>query len=388
MKISVILSSSTEFRNTGMFSVDYAAHTFFKEIFPECEIEFHVFHLSGEKSYPYNELVPYDTYRKIDEDSIPRIYASDLIVYWSDFFHTRHFFEQYMENYVFKYSDDVERDKNLFFKTFFLEGGNKSVFKKTIAFGNSHMFMDPEEKTKTDRYSLNLKNLYSKIKVSMPRDKMSFANVKNNTEANCLQGCDPAFLIPKTEGIRRERKLGFFIGRRTKIKLRDIWAVIKFARKHDLKIEWINWMVNTESFFIRSIKNPSQAKNLFLHCALSFVFGKKKYFYENDFTTLQRFSIVVTDTYHLAINSIREEVPVFCIGDEDDLIYGNAHLDLSDKKKKVLFDMMENSAFYGNITESRLEWVLYKLGDFSKYKSKVKWIKATLTKYCKNIVGK
>lgn len=383
-RISVVLSSSTEFRNSGMFSVDYAAYSFLKKTFPECIVEFYVFHLSPENSYPYEQLIPYSTYNKFDETNIVKFYDSDLIVYWSDFFHTRHFLEQYMENYVFKYSKDRTRDIDLFFKAFFLEGASDSVFKKTIGFGNSMMFLDIRENIINDRYSQNLLNLYSKMKLSMPRDRVSFEKLKAIKSEGLMQGCDPAFLINKTRNVNKEKVLGLFLGRRTEIKIRDVFEIVKFAKKNNLKIEWINWMINTESFFIRSLKHPSQAKNLLIHCFLSFVFRGEKPSYENDFTTLGRFSIVVTDTYHLAINSFRETVPVFCIGD-DNVLYGRKQLDLHDRKKEILFEMMKNEQCYGKVTESKLDKIISGEIDFITYKKKASKIKSSLVKKIKNI---
>lgn len=386
--ISVMLASSKSFRNTGMFSVDYAAYEFFKTNFPDCDIKFYVFHLSRQSSYPYEELMPYSIYNKVDEYNIYDIQTSDLIIYWSDFFHTRHFLEQYMEDYVFSNSKNAAVDKDLFIKMFFLHGARQSSYAKTIAFGNSMMFLDEEETFRNDEYSNAMLNLYSEMRVSMPRDYISYSKVRGITDARCEQGCDPAFLLSKTDGINfNEPKLGLFIGRRTKIRLRDVFETIKFARQNKLKIEWINWMINTESFFMRALKHPSQAKNLLIHCILSFIFGNKKDYYENDFTTLGKYSIIVTDTYHLAINALKEDVSVFCIGDTTN--HRHEQLDLHDKKKEVLFRMLCKLSCYGKITSDKLNFAI-KQGKYTNsiHKHSVGQIRHDLIQHCAAILAR
>ena len=361
--ISIVLASSEAFRNTGMFSVDLAAYYFFTTNFSNCEIKFYVFHLSPESDYPYEALVPYSTYNKIDPENVNDLHSSDLIVYWSDFFHTRHFLEQYMENYVFSKSSDYEADLDLFYKAFFLEGADESVFNKTIAFGNSMMFLDPAERSNYDRYAFNLWDLYQQIRMSAPRDTVSHKNVMELLRKSVVQGCDPAFLLPTFQQAPKTNKLGLFIGRRTNIKLMDIFNVVRFANKNDLEIEWIDWMRNTESFFLRAIRHPSQAKNLLLHCTLKLFFGKKKvHCYENDLTTLSRFTMVVTDTYHLAINSVKDGVSTFCISDTSNERGGQ--LDLHDKKKQVLFEMIGDPQSCGKPTQESLKAACFFLNSY------------------------
>ena len=389
MTIAVVLSSSIGFRNSGMFSVDYAAYKYFNKHFPEQNLKFYVFHLCPESDYPYEELMPYSIYNKINNDNKRDLFCADMIVYWGDFNHNRHFIEQFVETYIFPDSDDIDGDRDLFYDLYFLEDAEDFILNKVITFGNSLMNVDNEEKFKTDRYAVNLRRLYKNMKMAMPRDIVSLEKAKYITDyrGNASQGCDPAFLLHKVFPTIKERdnSIGLFLGRRTEISLRDVTKIMLFAEQASIKIEWIPWMMNTESFLWRSIKNPRQAKNLFLHCLLAFYFAKKKPKYANDFTTLGRHNMIITDTYHLAINAIKDDVPVFCIGN-DSIIYNTGSLDLSDKKKEVLFRMINRYNSYGEVTLKKL-WGAVLNRDDQYLLTTSKNISKKLYRACKIILG-
>ncbi len=390
-KIAVVLASSIDFTNTGMFSVDYAAYNFFKQNFPGCELRFYVFHLSDKKLYENGHLIPYGIYNKISSDNIDEIQNSDLIVYWSDFFHTRNFIEDFMEKYVFEKGLGHEDDVDLYYRAFFLEGCKDSVFKKVVAFGNSMMFLDDKERNKNDRYAMNLRRLYANMVISMPRDILSLGKVCRITDAKYDVGCDPAFLLGKLNRITLktdEKLIGINIGKRSKIKILDIYIIIKFARKNGMRIQWINWMINQKPFWKSIFSDLSKAKNLILIKLLSTIFQSKRDVNDSGFLELSDYNLIVTDTYHLAINAIREHVPVFCIGN-DDIIYNKTDLGLSGEKKKVLFEMAGIRKYFGKPTMSKLSCA-YKVSvtpGLILYLNKIKQIEKNLINYCKKILG-
>jgi hypothetical protein len=353
--IAVMLSSSQHFRNTGMFSVEWAAYRFFKENFPGNRITFYVPHLSPESEYPdeYQIRVPYAIYRQIDDKSVDDIWAADLIVYWSDFFHTRHFIEQYLANYT-------NVDMEIFYSAYFLEGAPHSVLRKAIAFGNSLMFFSDFGKPH-DRYSRAFYRLYKTMPIAMPRDMISYQNlVKFRSNHDCLgccsQGVDPAMLLPNQKnnpGIAKNN-LGLFIGRRTEIDPKHVKNIKRFAKKTGRQIHWIDWMRNTESLLLRAIKNPRQAPNLIRHMLLAARYRQIGH-ESNPLFNLNRYDMIVTDTYHLAVNAIRCKIPVFCIG-TGEIIYGKDSLDLHDQKKEAMMKMFGLGSKYGVPTVSSLSF--------------------------------
>jgi hypothetical protein len=352
--ISVLLSSSQHFRNTGMFSVEWAAYEFFRKNFPDCKLTFYVPHLSPESEYPaeYEMRVPYRTYKQLDDHAVDEIWSADLIVFWSDFFHTRHYIDQYLTNYT-----DVDLD--LFYQAYFLEGAPEEVLIKAIGFGNSLMFFSDFGKPH-DRYSKAFHRLYKIMPISMPRDTVSYENlVKFRSENLChgciAQGIDPAMLIPEMifNPANRAKNIGLFIGRRTEINSSHLKAIKDFAKEVGGKICWIDWMRNTESLLIRAIKNPRQALNLFRHIILGIRY-RELWHTENPLFHFYRYDMIITDTYHLAVNAVRCNIPVFCIG-TGEVIYGKNALDLHDKKKEVLMSMFGLSNNYGVPTIKKLK---------------------------------
>jgi hypothetical protein len=354
-KIAVLLSSSQHFRNTGMFSVELAAYEFFKDNFPACKLTFYVPHLSEKCEYPFEYAlrVPYETYRVIDSDAVDDIWNSDLIVYWSDFFHTRHYIEQYLLNYT-----DVDLD--IFYRAYLLEGASEEIWRKAIGFGNSLMFFSDFGKPH-DRYSKAFNNLYRFMHISMPRDTVSYANLKhfrskNDCHGNIFQGVDPAMLLPKSPSTpeKQKKNLGLFIGRRTEIDPLHVKLIKEFAKESGREICWIDWMRNTESFILRAVKNPRQAPNLIRHMWLASKY--RKFGHEtNPLFNLDRYDMIVTDTYHLAVNAVRSRIPVFCIG-TGEIIYGKNALDLHDQKKEAMMRMFGHGEKYGIPTKSSLRF--------------------------------
>lgn len=383
-KISVLLSSSNNFSNTGMFSVDYAAYEFFSTNYPGCDLSFYVLNLPSKDLYPYDDIMPYEIYKEINWYNVNDIHTSDLIVFWSDFFHTRHYLEQYMEDYVLKHSANRNDIEDLFFKAFFLEGADESVLKKSISFGNSLMFLS-DDNINPDRYSKNFNRLYSNIALSMPRDYVSLFNLISSVPGcNVKQGCDPAFTLAH-RSFDKNKSIGIFIGRRNEIKIRDVFKIYVLSKILGYDIKWINWMVNRESFIKRGISNPSQMKNLLTHLIMSKLFKSGKGVHESQFTELGKYSLVITDTYHLSINAINSGANVFCIGD-DNIIYNKNALDLHDKKKEVLFNMMDLASCYGNF--SILKAIKASYCNFpAQYFYSAIGIENELKKICNKILG-
>jgi len=353
-KISILLSSSKKFRNTGMFSVDLAAYDFFSRNFPEAEIKFYVFELGERKYYSqYESLLPYITYNEISKDNISDIAKSDLIVFWSDFFHNRSFLEEYMEDYHFskcKSSAEREDKQTLFHRAFFLEGEAPSVIRKSVIFGNSLMPSARKDFEVKDRYTKNFLTLYENAFAVMPRDEVSNVNARAFSGAHSIRGIDPAFLYQGAPRYKKKRILGLFLGRRTEISVSNVFSIMRFAKKEELKIEWLPWMINTESMIVRAVFNPRQMKNLFLHCLLSFVFKSDKEYSKSNLLNLSRHSVIITDTYHLCINAMSQGVHVYGVG-SNSTIYGKKAKDLHDKKKEVLFRMLGRSNRYFDVSD-------------------------------------
>ena len=173
-----------------------------------------------------------------------------------------------------------------------------------------------------------------------------------------------------------------------KIFFLDVIRIFLFSRKHGMEIEWIDWMLDFAKTKERAFKNPRQMKNLLIQMFLARIFRRKKMNCEmqNCFTTLSKFDMIVTDTYHLAINGIRNFVPVFCIG-YDSVIYGKPALDLHDKKKQVLFEMIGREHAYGIPKIQALENAAFPHKEDFEYITQINKIEKSLLEICSFILG-
>lgn len=357
-KIAILLASSIDFSNSGMFSVDHAAYDFFNSEFPFCEFTFYVFHISERNKYPYEKIIPYSKYVEINDETIKDIYNSDLIVYWGDFFHCWCYIETFLHQYVLANDANKANRLNLFYRAFFLSGAKDEVHKKTIAFGNSLMFIG-DEIEKDKEYKENFINLYSKINFCMPRDFVSLSNLlqtKIISVSNVDIGFDSAFMHSsknKHKQTNRENKIGLFVGRRTKIKIKDIYLIIKFALINKYSISWIDWMINNDSFLKRAFKNKNEFTNIIIHRLLARFLSKKNINY-NYYNELSQFKIVITDTYHLAINALAQGCIVYCVGDGNSSVNKKLQKVNGDIKKEVLFKELGLVDFYGRVCWDRI----------------------------------
>lgn len=207
-----------------------------------------------------------------------------------------------------------------------------------------------------------------------------------------MPGCDPAFLLSQKNSFKegfltsKTNKIGLFVGRRTKIKFTDLLKIFIFATGKKKEIEWIPWMVNRESFLERGLKNPGQAINLFLHVVLEKLFKNKTR--RHIATSLGEYDMIITDTYHLAINAIKENVPAFCIHDGKELYKGSDKIHGIGEKRDILYRMLDMPMSHGKITGEKLYSTYYNSSfNGSKYEQNVLGIYQTLINKCRKILS-
>jgi hypothetical protein len=193
---------------------------------------------------------------------------------------------------------------------------------KVMAIGNNFQH---DYSSNIKFYRKYLDNLGKKFDVIMPRDSYSLNNIKsqfdpeNNTIKKFKSGLDPAFLLNEKMlncNIKpADNVFCYSFGRSQLPNLEDLLEKIELATKCkgvDLE-EWLKLKpISAERDFIGAMENISTAR------------------------------FVVTDLYHLAINSIRLHTPVYCIGNKVSNQIGT----LGDFKKNILFKMLGLENYY------------------------------------------
>ncbi|KRS22015.1 hypothetical protein AAY72_05510, partial [Alishewanella sp. WH16-1] len=195
---------------------------------------------------------------------------------------------------------------------------NGKIKPKVMCIGNNFQHDFESEYEKYRPYLERLDNLFDVI---MPRDTYSTDNLKTilKKKDKILQGLDPAFLLKKPDVLEHKatsnNSFAYFFSRSS---LPDIQKIVEaLEKKSGLKgIELSDWLK----------LDPDNAEKVFSNCI----------------NIITNSAFVLTDLYHLSINTLRLNIPVICFGNETTEQTGT----IGDFKKKVLFDMLAMNHLY------------------------------------------
>lgn len=250
---------------------------------------------------------------------ISQLYSYTHVFYWGDF----------TPNPIYGYEDfqrwerrrDVRSTKrqslDRWARLFNLSGG--AIPPLTIAVGNNFQH---DYSTETDLYGKYIKNLGSNFDIILPRDSFSVDNLKNCLQiperSKVLPGIDPAFLLKDNAIDGNELKSDVFSYR--------------FARSQ----------LPPSQHYVLELEKTTGYKGVHLSHWDRLDASDAHPTFMRYIADIRRSRFVVTDLYHLAINAIRLNVPVFCLGNSVDSQQGS----LGDFKKKILFGMLNIGRYY------------------------------------------
>ncbi|MEI4233136.1 polysaccharide pyruvyl transferase family protein [Roseovarius sp. D22-M7] len=246
---------------------------------------------------------------------------SDIIVIWGDFTTSSVYVDDVLKHLVSKLKITETKAIDIYLKGLLLEECPDSILKKVLIV-SSNLLPNAACQMST-RYRETATRLYSQAAAIIPRDPMSAAIAQifrgNPTDVSC--GVDAAFfLATQSATVGSADRIGFSFGRTAgpKSRLLRKWPVHRFtkalSRAASLPLYDIGWKSSG---------------------------GDASLFYEK-LEELRRCRLIVTDTYHCAINAMREGVPVICVGE------GARHqfTTLGDKKKEFLFHAFMAQGLY------------------------------------------
>lgn len=327
-------------RNTGMATVDLAAHTRLRALAGDAKVTLYTYGSAGIYTYQKGEL-PFD---HVDVLKEPEAFLNaDAWVYWGDFVHTRAYWMQdrgaWDEQTAGMTPDALarwqEEQFNAYSRFLFLTGKNAQERAKAIVFGSTLI-------TTTARDALDglywpaFKQFFSQAGMVLLRDALSAAKISPLRGMQASQGCDCAFLLTPEDitllpgySVPASRGgVGVFFGRSPKK-----WAMMKFAKslagQAGQELKWIPWFgTRRKSRLLAKLagievphgeRAPGELLSMVAGC-----------------------SFVITDTYHLCVNAWRMGIPAVCIGQGG----GASQTSLSDKKKEILYEMLGARNFY------------------------------------------
>lgn len=312
----VLICATPAGSNNGMISVDLAFNSI-KNHLPD---NVNVTRLCAWKSIKkHNDL----EYKELID--ITQLENADKIIFWGDFLHWIEYAKKdWTKCFLNKYPHMSEIEIiNKWYELYLLEN-RIDLQKKVIVFGstlyglNSFQLLDK-------RYKSALTSLYSNALHISFRDILSsnYLGQLINDRKHSLFGCDCALLLE--HNIHKSESSNYFLYSFGRSGSNDVLEklALDIGNKIGLtpvNLEWLKKGASPDTLF----KNLEIIKNS---------------------------KFVLTDIYHCAVNSYREEIKVICIGNGASTIVNT----LSDKKKEIfhLQHLFSNNYFYlENIKEN------------------------------------
>lgn len=331
-KVSVVCALPPE-KNTGMLTVDLAAHKVLPRLFPSVDFEYYIFDdLNPQYSYNASEIpLNYKSYSQHAEDYA----ASDRFLFWGDFFHSHSYFAkdvgEWDENVKSSYQSNFER----FSEFYFLSNRDVKTLQQSAVFGSTIIPNSARDFLSAD-YAAAYDRLFSNLKVTLLRDAISAARLHALNPDRTNLGCDAAYLLESSDlealdGFKlatAQSGVGLFL-RRTPDYVASFSFAKRLARALNEPLTWLPWFWSRrrlamigKGFGVDVVTNqPSPGEIL---------------------SQLSGYKLIVTDTYHVCVNAWRMGIPAVCIGD------GGQHSvhSLSDKKKEIMYSMYEAQELY------------------------------------------
>lgn len=331
-KVAVICAANPG--NSGMYSVDLAA----ENLFSRYKVEYDLFtsHTPARKGrYKLLKLgidIGFKAETKFGKLNfkhyfdISQIEDYSHVLFWGDFTPNPVYgFED------FRYFDeiyDVKRNGEESIKAWarlynFSQG---RVDGKVMAIGNN--FQHDYSRYAHD-CQVYLNNISSCFDLIIPRDVFSKENLTSYLGAEfdykkIQQGLDPAFL------------------------LRDETSIIKCNKGRYFCYAFGRSKLSNIDLLISSIENVTGSTGVNLSDWLQLSANDADIKFFDMIRKIKSSRFVITDLYHVAINSIRLETPVFCLGNLAGVQQGT----LGDFKKKVLFNMLSLDKYYLEFSEN------------------------------------
>jgi len=330
--IAVVCARPPE-RNTGMATVDLAAHTALRRMMPHCNIDLYALGERNHVSYQPGDL----PYEHVPIQSDPqRFLESDIILFWGDFVHS-HAYWKYDVGLWSGVADGkratVLSDDAL--RYMFLSGHSTDDLGKAVIFGST-LITNTAESFIDAHYAAAFNRLFKAAGGVLLRDALSAAKVSPLRAGEATLGCDPAFLLEDSdlhllddyeETVDRSG-LGVFFGRSpSRVAMHGLARALGGHLRQECR--WLPWFPTRR--LLRYASRPLGLSIPAGHQTPGAILAQ-----------LGSCQLLLTDTYHACVNAWRLGIPAVCIGQ------GAATMEnsLGDKKKEILYEMIGAQALY------------------------------------------
>ncbi len=330
--IAVICALPPE-RNTGMATVDLAAHTALRALMPEANFTFYTLGKLGPYAFAEGEL----PFHYVDiADAKQDFFAADAWVYWGDFMHAQSYWAKDRGSWDGEASDAARMQMRNDAEDFiFLKSLPDAALKKAILFGGTIITNDASV-IEDPAYKVLSSRLFSNAGAVYLRDAISAALVSPLLRKTPTLGCDCALLLsdddlhalPAFKKASGRDGIGVFFGR-TAAKVSMLTYSRAIGKQMGMKCTWLPWFHTPRRMRLLAslfgYQPPGAPRSV-----------------DAILSELSGYAYIITDTYHLAVNAWRMGIPAICIG----MAVDTSQHSLSDKKKEILYEMIGARRFY------------------------------------------
>ncbi|MBB2933651.1 hypothetical protein FHX82_000671 [Amycolatopsis bartoniae] len=337
--------------NAGMVTVDLAFEAMRKRMGGGVQADWYSLHPAEVRSFRRDvrpEDLPFCSSSVIDR--LQEIYEHDAVIFWGDFLHARHYLEQdaIINLKLHGHLNDLGAMRSLLHQTMLFRDASDDVLSKTLLYGGT-LLHNSQSDYADEGYCSAFSRLITQANAVWVRDPLSAAKVKHWRQNSAIDhfGTDAAMLLqpgdldllPTTgwaDEIPKEEVAGVFLGNRTRVPRWFYRFAQGLANQTGTQLEWLPWY-DSPRFRTRHMNTrPEKERTL-----------------GDVFAALSRYKFIVTDTYHLCVNSWRAGTPAICIGSPqpaNDSLEGL--LTLNDLKKYVFYSAYDAADFFVSTSES------------------------------------
>ncbi|QLI99834.1 polysaccharide pyruvyl transferase family protein [Streptomyces sp. NEAU-sy36] len=344
-RVAVITAPNIGYRNTGMLTVDLAFETMRRRMGGGIEANWYTLHAPetvalrpGARGHAF----PFRFRSLIDE--VDDLREHDAVVFWGDFLHARHYLAQDATNRLldFGFAEDRGAARALLNRTLLLADQPDELLSRTLSYGGTilHNTQSDYEDKEYGPLFTRLMTRSRRVWVRDPLSAVKLARLRGDRTTDHF-GSDAALLnrpgdlghlpvTPWSQDLPEGGAIGVFLGARTEIPDWLPGFCQGLAERFGAPLEWVPWFDRDVPPRVEHIaRRPGDP-------TVGDLIG-----------VLPRYRLVVTDTYHLAVNAWGAGTPVVCVGAPEPVpTTDDDYLTLSDVKKHVFHMAYDAADFY------------------------------------------
>ena len=254
---------------------------------------------------------------------LDEIMASKIILYWGDFLHMAQYHRAIARRLIQKGHVSSEEDAaNCIQEILFLSRAEDAVLKKSISFGGTIIFNTIADEL-YGKYATELTRFIKRTHRIWPRDVFSSIKFSHllSDYSRIKPGVDCALLIHETDvrelcgesevAIKEavSGNIGIFFGRTKGTGFRLMKFATSIAKGMKKSMYWLPWgnhqgfPVHKTWFAPRPVSLNTMPGCEQLSCTAHLL------------SALKHSSLIITDTYHVAVNAWNLGTPAICVGD-------------------------------------------------------------------------